>query len=104
MESESPCFSEAKQLSVRVSLKEIAKRFASPLTEEHAWAVLYQLTQRFMRRGANFVRQSNLLRSNQDSRAVITLESLLLSENGEIEVKTVRKRPNREGKLTNGPQ
>ena len=99
MESERTGFSEAKQLSARVSLKEISKRFASPLTEEHAWAVLYQLTQRFMRQRTNFERQSNPLIRNQDSHVVITLDSVLLSEDGEIEVKTTRKRPNWDGEL-----
>ena len=99
MEIESPGFTEAKQLSARVSLKEIAKRFASPLTEEHAWAILYQLTQRFMRQRENFERGNNLFRSNQDRRVVINLESVLLSEDGEIDVKTVRKRPSWEGEI-----
>ena len=102
MENESPGFTEAKMLSARVSLKEIAKRFASPLTEEHAWAVLYQLTQRFMRQRDNFERGNNHFRSNQDRRVVINLESVSLSEYGEIDVKTVRKGPNWEGEAISG--
>ena len=106
MESQSPGNTEAKQMSARVSLKEIANRFASPLTEEHAWAVLYQLAQRFMRQTAdrdNFERESrsNCLMGDQDRRLVLTLEGVLLSEDGEIEVKTIRKKPNWEGEIIN---
>ena len=97
MESESPGLTEAKQLLARVSLREIARRFASPLTEEHAWAVLYQLTQRFMRQRENFERGS--IDVFKSSRVVINLEGVLLSEDGEIDVKTIRKRPTREGEV-----
>lgn len=103
MDGESQGFAEAKQLSVRVSLKEIARRFASPLTEEHAWAVLYQLTQRFLRQRENFERGSNLYRSNQNQsgRIVINLDTVLLSEDGDVDVKTMSKRPIFEGEIIN---
>lgn len=103
MDGESPGFAETKQLSVRVSLKEIARRFASPLTEEHAWAVLYQLTQRFMRQRENFERGCSLYRSNQNQsgRVMINLDSVLLSEDGEVDMKTMRKKPIWEGEIIN---
>lgn len=105
MENESrPGFTEAKHPSARVSLKEIANSFASPLTEEHAWAVLYQLTQRFMRHRENFERGitgNNPFRSNSN-RAVINLESVLLSEDGGVEVKMIRKRQTWEGEDISG--
>jgi hypothetical protein len=102
MESEISGLTEAKQLPVRVSLKEIARRFASPLTEEHAWAVIYQLTQRFLRQRESFERgginPSYRSNQNRNSRVVINLESVLLSEDGEVDVKT-RKRPTWEGEI-----
>lgn len=101
MDGESPSFTEAKQLSVRVSLKEIARRFASPLTEEHAWAVLYQLTQRFLRQRENFERGCSRSNQNQSGRVVINLDSVLLSEDGEVDVKTMRKKPIFEGEIIN---
>ena len=69
---------------VRLSLNDIAKRFASPLTEEHAWAILYQLTRKFARQIAG----SGVDRGPE---VLISLEGVSLSGDGEVFFKSIRK-------------
>lgn len=80
------------QPSTLLSLKEIARRFASPLTEEHAWAVLHQLARRFSRQidRNNFAGGSRGETNDHDLLVVLTLEGVSLSENGEVDVKEVK--------------
>ena len=91
----------------RVSLKEILHRFASPLSEEHAWAVLYQIVQKFARHDRESFGASPALYKTDELRhlccsaeAVLTLEGVSLSEDGEVFIEKLNsKRRRYDGEL-----
>ena len=85
------CTEDTQHAAARLSLREIAERFASPLTEEHAWAVLYQLVQKFARQNG----RESFDGSSRDlfykfkcsdptypPAVALTLEAVMMSEDG----------------------
>ena len=90
--------------TVRLSLQDIAKSFASPLTEEHAWAILYQLAQKFARQIAGSSSNPHAAAYVQAGRrpeVLISLEGVSLCGDGEIYFKPVRKSRRMEGVCIN---
>ena len=86
----------SEYVTARLSLKELAKRLASPLTEEHAWAILHQLAQKFARRlgfanGTCSRQKTEGLRAPGSIR--LSLDGVALSEDGEVYLEEIKFKP-----------
>ena len=84
-------------VTARLSLKELATRLASPLTEEHAWAILHQLSQKFARQlgfasgGYSHQKVEEGLRAPSNVR--LNLNGVAISENGEVYLEESKFKP-----------
>ena len=85
-------------VAARLSLKDLAKRLAAPLTEEHAWAILHQLAQSFAKRGDGSSRSCKTAADIARLRPLpgsvrLSLDRVSLSEDGEIHLEELKHKP-----------
>ena len=84
-------------VTTRLSLKELATRLASPLTEEHAWAILHQLAQKFARQlgfaSGSCSRQKTKEGSQAPGSIRLSLDGVALLEDGEVYLEESKFKP-----------